>query len=152
MSTMKPDDGAGTGRTILIVEDDERIASFLVKGMRIAGFTAIWVTTGTDALARLEEGGIDVELLDLGLPDIDGLEVLRQARERGVDVPVVVITARTDTRDRAIALALGVKAYLTKPVPSAELLAAVHAALDQGALTEDASQSRPHQGPLEPQA
>lgn len=132
MSTTKPD-GVSASATILLVEDDPRIASFLDKGLRIAGFTVIWVTTGTEALARLEEGGIDLELLDLGLPDIDGLEVLRQARERGVDVPAIVVTARTDPRDRASAVDLGIEAYLTKPFPRAELLAAVHAALDRGA-------------------
>jgi DNA-binding response OmpR family regulator len=149
MSTTKPDDGASARGTILVVEDDPRIASFLDKGMRIAGFNVIWVTTGADALARLEDGGIDLELLDLGLPDIDGLEVVRQARERGVDVPVIVVTARTDTRDRATALALGVKAYLTKPVARAELLAAVDAALDQSASLrpEDVRQPRSHEAP-----
>jgi two-component system response regulator QseB len=149
MPTTNPDDGAAAGATILVVEDDPRIASFLVKGLRIAGYTVIWVTTGADALARLEEGGIDLELLDLGLPDIDGLEVLRQARERGFAVPAIVVTARTDPRDRTSAFDLGVKAYLTKPFPRAELLDAVRAALDQGALLrpEDARKTGSHDSP-----
>jgi DNA-binding response OmpR family regulator len=119
--------------TVLLVEDDPRIASFLSKGLRREGLGFDWLTTGSEALARLDRGGIGVLLLDLGLPDIDGLEVLRAMRERGADVPVIVVTGRTDPRDRAIALSLGVRAYLTKPFPWAQLLAAVRAALDQTA-------------------
>jgi DNA-binding response OmpR family regulator len=70
---------------------------------------------------------VDLQLLDLGLPDIDGLEVLRQLKERGDRVPVIVITSRSDPADRAIAEDLGVNAYLTKPFPLAELIALVGA-------------------------
>ena len=113
--------------TVLVVEDDPRIASVLMKGLRMHGFAAEWVTNGSEAIARLDEGGIDVHLLDLGLPDIDGLDVLRQLRDRGTEVPTVIVTARTDPRDRAAALALGVKHYLTKPFAWAELADAVRA-------------------------
>jgi DNA-binding response OmpR family regulator len=74
---------------------------------------------------------VDVLVLDLGLPDIDGLEVLRQARERGVDVPVIVVTGRSDPRDRATALSLGVGVYLTKPFRWTDLLGAVRAAVEE---------------------
>lgn len=110
---------------VLLVEDDPRIASFMTKGLRAKGYEVEWVTTGAAGISRLEAGGVDVHLLDLGLPDVDGLDVLRALRERGVDVPVIVITARTDPRDREEAAALGAARYLTKPFALADLLSAL---------------------------
>jgi DNA-binding response OmpR family regulator len=117
--------------TILLVEDDPKIASFLKKGLQHEGFHVDWVTSGEKAISRLEDGGVDLQLLDLGLPDVDGLEVLRELRRRGMDVPVIVVTGRTDPRDRATALSLGVSAYLTKPFPWTQLLSAVREALEE---------------------
>jgi two-component system response regulator QseB len=119
--TTREEPGAG----LLIVEDDPRIAAVLAKGLGKQGFESESVTTGSEAIARIEAGGIDLLLLDLGLPDLDGLEVLRVLRERGVAVPVIVITSRTDPRDRATALELGVREYLTKPFAWADVWAAV---------------------------
>ncbi|MGH9192453.1 MAG: response regulator transcription factor [Acidimicrobiales bacterium] len=119
--TTREDSGAG----LLIVEDDPRIAAVLVKGLGKQGFEAESVTTGSEAIARVEAGGVDLLLLDLGLPDIDGLEVLQVLRERGVAVPVIVITSRTDPRDRATAHELGVREYLTKPFAWVDVWAAV---------------------------
>jgi DNA-binding response OmpR family regulator len=119
------------GATVLVVEDDPKVASFLDKGLRREGFQMDWVSTGTDAISRLVAGGADVMVLDLGLPDLDGLEVLRWARDRGITVPVVVVTGRSDPRDRAIALSLGVGVYLTKPFRWTDLLAAIRAAVEQ---------------------
>jgi DNA-binding response OmpR family regulator len=128
---MKRADPTSDSATVLLVEDDPKIASFLNKGLRRAGFQVDWVQTGEEALARLEDGGVDLQLLDLGLPDIDGLEVLRKIRDRGMDLPVIVVTGRSDPSDRATAMSLGVSAYVTKPFPWATLLAAVRAALGQ---------------------
>ena len=119
--TTREDSGAG----LLIVEDDPRIAAVLAKGLGKQGFESESVTTGSEAIARIGAGGIDLLLLDLGLPDIDGLEVLQVLRERGIAVPVIVITSRTDPRDRATALELGVREYLTKPFAWADVWAAV---------------------------
>jgi DNA-binding response OmpR family regulator len=113
--------------TVLVVEDDARIVSFMRKGLRAHGYVVEWIATGTEALERCEAGGVDIMLLDLGLPDIDGLEVLRRLRASGSSLPVIVITARTDPRDRASARSLGVTTYLTKPYAWADLLAAVNA-------------------------
>jgi DNA-binding response OmpR family regulator len=110
---------------LLIVEDDPRIADVLVKGLAKQGFEAECVTTGSEAIGRIEAGGIDLLLLDLGLPDIDGLDVLGVLRDRGIAVPVIVITSRSDPRDRAAALELGVRDYLTKPFAWADVWAAV---------------------------
>lgn len=110
---------------VLVVEDDDRIAAFLVKGLRAKGFAVDWVTTGNGALERISGGDVGVLVLDLGLPDIDGLDVMRDLAARRVTVPTVIVTARTDPRDRAAAMSLGAKRYLTKPFAWAELLAAV---------------------------
>jgi DNA-binding response OmpR family regulator len=147
MSRMEHAGGALPPATVLLVEDDPRIASFLSKGFLREGFRFEWISTGREALVRLDEGGIDVLLLDLGLPDVDGLQVLREARGRGLDVPVIVVTGRSDPRDRVVALSLGVMAYLTKPFPWADLLSKVRAAVDRttSPRTGDAF-GRPDQG------
>ena len=120
------DQSSGDRPTVLVVEDDTRISDFILKGLRASGFGAELVTTGREAIERLLRGDIAVQILDLGLPDIDGLEVMRELAERGVTVPVVVVTARTDPRDRAEARALGARFYLTKPFAWRELVEALH--------------------------
>ena len=72
---------------LLVVEDEERVASFLEKGLRAHGYAVEWVQTGQDALGRLMRPGISLVILDLGLPDLDGLQVLESLRERGSAVP-----------------------------------------------------------------
>jgi two-component system response regulator QseB len=133
MSTTNHTSEVPAAATVLIVEDDPKIESFLERGLRREGFRVEWVTTGAEAIARLDGSRVNVQLLDLGLPDIDGLEVLRVMRERGVDVPVIIITGRSDPRDRGTALSLGVTAYLTKPFRWADLLTAVRDAVGQSA-------------------
>jgi len=111
----------------LVVEDDPRIAAVLVKGLRKQGFEADWVTTGGEALERCRSGEVGLLLLDLGMPDIDGLDVLRALV--GAMPPVIVITARSDPRDRATALELGAASYFTKPFAWSDIWSAVRAAL-----------------------
>jgi DNA-binding response OmpR family regulator len=98
-----------------MVEDDPLIVSFLAKGLTAHGFSVDEVTTGAAAIDRLARGGIDVMLLDLGLPDIDGMELMRLLNEQGTSVPTIVITARTHPRDRLAALDRGARGYVTKP-------------------------------------
>lgn len=124
---MVEEDGAATG-IVLLVEDDPRIASFMTRAIRAKGLTVEWVTTGGEALERVARGGVALQILDLGLPDIDGLEVLRIERERGDDLPVVIVTARSGAEDQATARELGVAGYLCKPFPLAELLAVIRSA------------------------
>jgi DNA-binding response OmpR family regulator len=119
---------------VLIVEDEPRIANFLAKGLRRQGYDVQCAYTGSEALAWTggEKAGppIDLVVLDLGLPDIDGLDVLRALREGGSEVPVIVLTARTESSDRAEALRLGAVEYLTKPLPFPDFLGRVRASLD----------------------
>ena len=116
---------------VLIVEDDARIASFLEKGLRARGFEPVWVETGSAALDAVGVADIDAVLLDLGLPDVDGLDVLARWRHEANVVPVVVLTARSDPRDRAKAIALGVDGYLIKPAPFATVVETIRSAVDR---------------------
>ncbi len=115
---------------VLLVEDEDRIAGFLVKGLRAQGLEVDRVATGADGLAAATRGlPYDLLVLDLGLPDIDGLDVLRVLRERRVRTPVLILTARGEGPDRATALELGAARYFVKPVPFRELLDGVRASL-----------------------
>jgi DNA-binding response OmpR family regulator len=115
--------------TLLVVEDEERLASFLHKGLRAHGYTVEWVQTGQDALGRLLRPGITLVILDLGLPDLDGLDVLEGLRQRGSAVPVLVLSARGRVGDRVTGLNRGADDYLGKPFAFEELLARVRANL-----------------------
>ena len=110
--------------TLLVVEDEARIAAFLVKGLCNAGYQVEVAPTGSDALERSVRQGraYAIVLLDLGLPDMSGLDVLQLLRERGNSVPVVVVTASDDADDRARAAQLGAEDYMTKPFSFPELL------------------------------
>jgi DNA-binding response OmpR family regulator len=114
---------------LLVVEDEERVASFLGKGLRAHGYAVEWVRNGQDALARAMDPGISLVILDLGLPDLDGLDVLAALRERGSQVPVLVLSARGRVHDRVRGLNLGADDYLGKPFAFEELLARVRANL-----------------------
>jgi DNA-binding response OmpR family regulator len=114
---------------VLLVEDEERIASFLVTGLEAQGYTVDHVAGGVDALARLSRGTPDLIVLDLALPDIDGLDVLRRLREEERPIPVIILTARADVDDLVEGLDLGADDYLTKPFAFDELLARVRARL-----------------------
>jgi DNA-binding response OmpR family regulator len=114
---------------LLVVEDEERIASFLTKGLRARGYSVEWVRRGQDALQRGIHADISLVILDLGLPDLDGLEVLEGLRQRGATVPVLVLSARGRVEDRVKGLNLGADDYLSKPFAFEELVARVRANL-----------------------
>jgi two-component system, OmpR family, copper resistance phosphate regulon response regulator CusR len=118
---------------VLIVEDEPRIADFLAKGLKRQGYDVQCVRTGSEALELTDgdkaDARIDLVVLDLGLPDIDGLEVMRALRARGSEVPVLVLTARTESSDRDEAFRLGAVEYLAKPLPFPSFLDRVRATL-----------------------
>jgi DNA-binding response OmpR family regulator len=114
---------------VLVVEDEERIASFLAKGLRAHGYDVEWVQSGEEALERAADERISLMIPDLGLPDLDGLEVLGKLRGSGVDVPTLVLSARARVDDRVAGLDLGADDYLVKPFAFEELLARVRANL-----------------------
>jgi len=112
---------------LLVVEDEARVASFLEKGLRAHGYDVEWAQSGREALQRVIQPDISLVILDLGLPDLDGLEVLEGLRERGSTVPVLVLSARGRVDDRVKGLDLGADDYLGKPFAFKELLARVRA-------------------------
>lgn len=113
---------------VLLVEDEDRIASFVEKALRRRGFDVRRVVTGGEALGAVS-AGVDIVVLDLGLPDIDGLDVLRALRKSWASLPVVILTARGDIDDRVVGLDLGADDYVPKPFAIDELVARIRARL-----------------------
>lgn len=110
---------------ILLAEDEVRISSFVEKGLRAAGFTTVVAATGPDALEHALTGGFDLLVLDIGLPGFDGFEVLRRLRAARVELPVIVLTARTSADDTLASLEGGANDYMPKPFRFDELLARI---------------------------
>ncbi|RZQ60550.1 response regulator transcription factor [Amycolatopsis suaedae] len=110
---------------ILIAEDEQRIASFVEKGLRANGFTTTVVADGDSALANAVGGEFDLVVLDLGLPKRDGFAVLQAMRRSGVSTPVIILTARDSVGDTVAGLEGGADDYMTKPFRFEELLARV---------------------------
>ena len=113
---------------VLLVEDEDAIADPLAEGLRREGFTVTRAATGAEALAASDS---DIVLLDLRLPDIDGLDVCRQIRERS-DVPIIVVTARGEETDRVVGLEIGADDYVVKPFGIRELIARIRAVTRRG--------------------
>jgi two-component system, OmpR family, copper resistance phosphate regulon response regulator CusR len=114
---------------ILIVEDEERIAAFVEKGLRANGFATTTVDEGGAALGLARTGEFDLVVLDLGLPDMDGLDVLRELRRSDRSLPVVILTARGGVTDTVAGLEGGADDYVSKPFRFEELLARIRVRL-----------------------
>jgi DNA-binding response OmpR family regulator len=110
---------------ILIAEDERRISSFLERGLGANGFTTRTTDRGDDALRLARSGDFDLVILDLGLPYMDGFDVLRELRDVNENVPVIILTARESVRDTVAGLEGGADDYITKPFRFQELLARV---------------------------
>jgi DNA-binding response OmpR family regulator len=114
---------------LLLIEDNERFAALLRQGLATAGFTVDVLTTAKDASAALETGRWDIVVLDRGLPDTDGLDVLTGMRRRGDTTPVLILTAHGSLKDRVTGLQSGADDYLVKPFALEELVARLQALL-----------------------
>jgi two-component system, OmpR family, response regulator len=111
--------------SILVAEDEQRIASFLERGLRAAGFETVVAPDGRVALEEARGGHHDLMLLDVGLPVLDGFEVLRAFREVDTTTPVIMLTARTSGTDTVAGLTGGADDYVPKPFKFDELLARI---------------------------
>jgi len=133
---------------ILVVDDDAAVRESLRRALRLEGFDVELAGDGAEALERLEENGDDPDLvvLDVLMPNVDGLEVCRRLRRTGSRVPVLMLTARDEVRDRVAGLDAGADDYVVKPFALEELLARVRALLRRSA---DEAVDRLHFGDLE---
>ena len=125
---------------VLVIEDEAPIRKFLRTGLESQGFQLVESTTGADGLAQAATRAPDVVLLDLGLPDIDGFEVVRRLREWST-IPVLVLSARGQERDKVQALDAGADDYVTKPFSMGELLARMRVALRHRARLQTGTES-----------
>ncbi|HEY8914306.1 response regulator transcription factor [Lacisediminihabitans sp.] len=143
-------------RHILIAEDEPRISDFLQRGLRAEGYTCTVMADGADALNEAQTGGYDLVLLDIGLPTLDGFEVLRRLRMQDQSTPVIMLTARRSVADTILSLDSGANDYLPKPFKFDELMARVRvrlrdtpatpAALRRGSLSLDLKTRRARVG------
>ena len=122
---MKP----GVGIRVLMIEDDLRLAQMLRTYLRESGFTVTVAEDAARGMRHLERSAFDLILLDLMLPDADGLDVCRQIRDTRKAIPIIMVTARGETMDRIVGLELGADDYLGKPFEPRELLARMRAVL-----------------------
>jgi DNA-binding response OmpR family regulator len=119
----------GAAMRVLVVEDEDRIASFLDKGLSAHGYAVHRASTGAEALDGSTTDDVDIAILDVNLPDIDGLHVLDRWRDNGMSAPVIVLTARDQPDDRVRGLDLGADDCMPKPFDFDELLARIRARL-----------------------
>ncbi len=117
------------GRRLLVVEDEPPILEALLRLLRQAGFEASGARTGLEALARLDEAPPSLVVLDVLLPDLDGLELCRRIRQRAEYTPVLMLTARRGLEEKLVGLGVGADAYLPKPFEPRELVAEIRALL-----------------------
>lgn len=117
---------------LLVVEDEQTLARYLQRGLEEAAWTVDVSASAEDAWQLLLLNPYDLAILDLGLPGADGGELLRRVREAGMDIPVLILTARGSVEDRVAGLNAGADDYLSKPFAFSELLARIHALLRRG--------------------
>jgi DNA-binding response OmpR family regulator len=121
--------------TVLVVEDEREIRDLLRRYLERAGHAVLSTDSGAEAIRLVTAGSADLVVLDLGLPDVDGIEVLRAAREDGRRTPVLVLTARSTVEDRIGGLSMGADDYVTKPFSPTEVVLRVGAVLGRSAAT-----------------
>jgi two-component system, OmpR family, catabolic regulation response regulator CreB len=135
-------------QTILVIEDESSIADTITYALKTEGFSPVWCPTGTEGKQRLSEGDIALVILDIGLPDISGIELCKEIRQDST-VPVIFLTARNDEIDRVVGLEIGGDDYMVKPFSPRELTARVKAVLRR---FSTAQQQHPAEtAPVEPE-
>jgi DNA-binding response OmpR family regulator len=114
---------------VLVVEDDEPIAQPLLRALGREGHAATWAPSGKEGLDAATDARFDLVILDLGLPDMDGIDLCRRLRRGNPDLPILVLTARSEELDTIVGLDAGADDYVTKPFRLGELLARIRAQL-----------------------
>lgn len=147
------DDAAGTERgmrfiRVLVAEDDRAIRELLVHHLQRDGFMPLEAADGQSTL-RMSREGVDLMLLDIGLPGVDGFDIARTLRREGSTTPIVMITARADEVDRVVGFELGADDYVVKPFSPREVVARVRAILRRSGMKHDPSPQRLRFGRLE---
>ncbi len=132
--------------TILIVEDEPQIAAFVAKGLKSAGMSSAHAPTGAQAVDLATYGEFDLILLDVGLPDLDGFEVLRRIRGAGIATPIIMLTARKTVSDRIAGLEGGADDYVGKPFSFEELLLRIRLRLRRETTLETTGAVLSHDG------
>ena len=135
-------------RHILIIEDEPSIAETMFDGLTDEGYLPIKAETGEDGLAILDRDTVDLVLLDIRLPGIDGYEVCRQMRQKGLKTPVIMVSARDEVLDRVVGLEVGADDYLIKPFSFRELYSRIKAQLRRayGELAQSAARDEQGDG------
>ncbi len=133
--------------SILVVEDETRISSFINKGLTAAGHTVTVASNGLDAIDFIATGSFDLAVLDVGLPGVDGFEVLSRLRSQGETLPIIMLTARTSVDDTVAGLDGGANDYLPKPFRFDELLARIRLRLRESVQQVD-SEAVVRHGPI----
>ena len=129
---------------ILLIEDDQMIADFIVKGLREAGFCIDHVANGQDGLDRALNDGYDLAILDIMLPGLDGLSIIERMRQHKIETPVIILSAKRSIDDRVRGLQSGGDDYLIKPFSFSELLARIQAQLRRANSSVEASSLTMH--------
>jgi len=129
---------------VLIIEDDSKISNFVARGLQEAGFVVDQASNGRDGFALVCSGVHDCAVIDIMLPGLDGLSIIEQMRERKINLPVLILSARRSLDDRIKGLRLGGDDYLTKPFAFVELLARVQALLRRASNIPNASSLSVH--------
>ena len=114
-------------KRVLLVEDDERIVRFVRRGLASEGYAVDVADSGLEAMGRVMESPYQTVILDVGLPDLDGMQVCENLRACGIDTPILMLTAWNSVRDKITGLRLGADDYMTKPFVFDELLARIEA-------------------------
>ncbi|TCP32097.1 two-component system alkaline phosphatase synthesis response regulator PhoP [Scopulibacillus darangshiensis] len=127
---------------ILVVDDEPSIVTLLSFNLEKAGFEVLTAETGTDALQKTKDNRLDLIVLDLMLPEMDGIDVCRKLREEGILVPILMLTAKDDELDKILGLELGADDYMTKPFSPREVVARVKAILRRSHHADAMAQQR----------
>lgn len=140
--TMEAMSGSHRAARVLVVDDEPSITDAVATALGYEGFEVATAPNGRDALARVEDFRPDLVVLDIMLPDLDGIAITKRLRRDGIDVPVLFLTARDDAADKVEGLTVGGDDYVTKPFTLAEVIARVHAILRRTVGLSDADKGR----------